>query len=165
MSLVANLRYMLMSAALSQKIAPGTPWYHRVLMACCITDEVFGISVNHKGYTPPAYTYSAALVSTFCWASGCAAGIIAGGLLPSAVVSALSVALYGMFIAIIMPPSRTDRNVLYAVVASFVLSGLCAIAPLVSEWSPGTRTIVLTVLISLVAAWLKPIKEKEDGEA
>ena len=64
-----------------------------------------------------------------------------------------------------MPPSRTDRNVLYAVVASFVLSGLCAIAPLVSEWSPGTRTIVLTVLISLVAAWLKPIKEKEDGEA
>ena len=165
MSLVANLRYMLMSAALSQKIAPGTPWYHRVLMACCITDEVFGISVNHKGYTPPAYTYSAALVSTFCWASGCAAGIIAGGLLPSAVVSALSVALYGMFIAIIMPPSRTDRNVLYAVVASFVLSGLCAIAPLVSEWSPGTHTIVLTVLISLVAAWLKPIKEKEDGEA
>ena len=165
MSLVANLRYMLMSAALSLKIAPGTPWYHRVLMACCITDEVFGISVNHKGYTPPAYTYSAALVSTFCWASGCAAGIIAGGLLPSAVVSALSVALYGMFIAIIMPPSRTDRNVLYAVVASFVLSGLCAIAPLVSEWSPGTRTIVLTVLISLVAAWLKPIKEKEDGEA
>ena len=165
MSLVANLRYMLMSAALSQKIAPGTPWYHRVLMACCITDEVFGISVNHKGYTPPAYTYSAALVSTFCWASGCAAGIIAGGLLPSAVVSALSVALYGMFIAIIMPPSRTDRNVLYAVVASFVLSGLCAIAPLVSEWSPGTRTIVLTVLISLAAAWLKPIKETDNGDS
>ena len=165
MSLVANLRYMLMSAALSQKIAPGTPWYHRVLMACCITDEVFGISVNHKGYTPPAYTYSAALVSTFCWASGCAAGIIAGGLLSSAIVSALSVALYGMFIAIIMPPSRTDRNVLYAVMSSFVLSGLCAIAPVVSEWSPGTRTIVLTVLISSVAAWLKPIKETNDGEA
>ena len=165
MSLVANLRYVLLRAAPAQKRAPGTPWCPRVLMACCITDEVFGISVNHKGYTPPAYTYSAALVSTFCWASGCAAGIIAGGLLPSAVVSALSVALYGMFIAIIMPPSRTDRNVLYAVVASFVLSGLCAIAPLVSEWSPGTRTIVLTVLISLVAAWLKPIKEKEDGEA
>jgi predicted branched-subunit amino acid permease len=164
-SLVANLRYMLMSAALSQKIAPHTPWYHRILMACCITDEVFGISVNHKGYTPPAYTYSAALISTLCWASGCAAGIIAGGLLPTPIVSALSVALYGMFIAIIMPPSRTDRNVLYAVVASFILSGLCAIAPLVKEWSPGTRTIVLTVGISFLAAWLKPIKETDHGEA
>lgn len=165
MSLVANLRYMLMSAALSQKMAPGISWWHRILMACCITDEVFGISVNHKGYTPPAYTYSAALISTLCWASGCAAGIIAGGLLPSPIVSALSVALYGMFIAIIMPPSRTDRNVLYAVVASFILSGLCAIAPLVKEWSPGTRTIVLTVGISFLAAWLKPIKETDHGEA
>ena len=165
MSLVANLRYMLMSAALSQKIAPWTPWYHRLLMACCITDEVFGISVNHQGYTPPAYTYSAALVSTFCWASGCAAGIIAGGLLPHAVVSALSVALYGMFIAIIMPPSRADRNVLYAVAASFALSGLCAIAPLVSEWSTGTRTIVLTVAISAAASWLKPVKDTGHGEA
>ena len=165
MSLVANLRYMLMSAALSQKIAPGTPWYHRLLMACCVTDEVFGISVNHQGYTPPAYTYSAALISTLCWASGCAAGVVAGGLLPSSIVSALSVALYGMFIAIIMPPSRSDRNVLYAVVASFILSGLCAIAPIVSNWSSGTRTIVLTVLISLVAAWLKPIKDTDDGEA
>ena len=134
-------------------------------MACCITDEVFGISVNHKGFTPPAYTYSAALISTLCWASGCAAGVVAGGLLPSDLVSALSVALYGMFIAIIMPPSRSDRNVLYAVAASFALSGLCAIAPVVGAWSPGTRTIVLTVLISLAAAWLKPIKETDHGDS
>lgn len=164
-SLVANLRYMLMSAALSQKIAPRTPWYHRVLMACCITDEVFGISVNHEGYTPPAYTYSAALISTICWASGCAAGIIAGGLLPFAIVSALSVALYGMFIAIIMPPSRTDRHVLYAVMASFALSGACAVAPIVREWSTGIRTIVLTIIISAVAAWLKPVKNINNGDA
>ena len=165
MSIVANIRYMLMSAALSQKIAPGTPWYHRLLMACCVTDEVFGISVNHKGYTPPVYTYSAALISTICWASGCAAGIIAGGLLPSSIVSALSVALYGMFIAIIKPPSRNDRNVLYAVVASFTLSGLCAIAPIISGWSAGTRTILLTIAISSVAAWLKPLKDTDHGDA
>jgi len=165
MCLVANLRYMLMSAALSQKIAPGTSWFHRILMACCVTDEVFGISVNHPGYTPPAYTYSAALISTLFWASGCAAGIIAGSMLPSTIVSALSVALYGMFLAIIMPPARRDRHVLYAVIASFVLSGACAMAPIVSSWSSGTRTIVLTVLISAVAAWLKPIKNNSDGKA
>ena len=105
------------------------------------------------------------MVSTLFWASGCAAGVIAGGLLPHNIVSALSVALYGMFIAIIMPPSRSDRNVFYAVVASFALSGLCTIAPIVSEWSAGTRTIVLTVAISSVAAWLKPVKDNDHGEA
>lgn len=165
MCLVANLRYMLMSAALSQKIAPGTSWIHRLLMACCITDEVFGISVNHKGYTPPAYTYSAALISTLFWASGCAAGIVAGGMLSPTIVSALSVALYGMFLAIIMPPARNDHNVLYALIACVILSGSCTVAPVVSEWSSGTRTIVLTILISAVAAWLKPIKINADGQA
>lgn len=85
MCLVTNLRYMLMSAALSQKIALGTSWLHRVLMACCVTDEIFGISIARERYYPPAYTYSAALISTLLWASGCAAGIVAGAccLLPS----------------------------------------------------------------------------------
>ena len=167
MCLVVNLRYMLMSAALSQKIAPGTSWFHRILMACCVTDEVFGVSIAHPGYCPPAYTYSAALISTLFWASGCAVGIIAGGMLPTNIVAALSVALYGMFLAIIMPPARDDRHVLYAVAASFALSGACAAAPVVSSWSSGTRTIVLTILISAVAAWLKPVKTEEeaDGQA
>lgn len=163
MCLVVNLRYMLMSAALSQKIAPLTPWFHRVLMACCVTDEIFGISIARRGYCPPAYTYSAALVSSLSWASGCAAGIVAGGLLPANIVAALSVALYGMFLAIIMPPARDDRNVLYAVGASFALSGACSIAPVTGGWSSGTRTIVLTIVISAVAAWLKPVKVEESA--
>lgn len=161
MCLVVNLRYMLMSAALSQKIAPGTSWFHRILMACCVTDEIFGVSIAHPGYCPPAYTYSAALISTLFWASGCTAGIIAGGMLPANIVAALSVALYGMFLAIIMPPARDDRHVLYAVMASFVLSGACYVAPVVSNWSSGTRTIVLTIVISAVAAWLKPVKTED----
>ncbi len=167
MGLVANLRYMLMSAALSQRIAPGTSWVHRLLMACCITDEVFGISVAHPGYTPPAYTYSAALISTLFWASGCALGIMAGSLLPQPMVTALSVSLYGMFLAIIIPPARKNHNVMYALMASLLMSGLCAVAPIVSEWSSGMRTVVLTIVISAVAAWLKPIKtgEERDGEA
>ncbi len=165
MCLVANLRYMLMSAALSQKIAPGTSWLHRILMACCITDEVFGVSMVHPGYTPPAYTYAAALVSTLFWASGCAIGIIAGSLLPQPMVTALSMSLYGMFLAIIIPPAHHDRNVLYALVASFALSGLCAVAPVTSQWSSGMRTVVLTIVISAVAAWLKPINTDDDGAA
>lgn len=165
MCLVVNLRYMLMSAALSQKIAPGTSWFHRILMACCVTDEVFGISIAHPGYTPPAYTYSAALLSTLFWASGCALGIVASSLLPQTMVIALSMSLYGMFLAIIIPPARKDRNVLYALIASFVLSGLCAVAPITGEWSSGMRTVVLTIVISAVAAWLKPINTDDDGAA
>ena len=165
MCLVVNLRYMLMSAALSQRIKPGTSLFHRILMACCITDEVFGISMVHREYCPPSYTYAAALISTLFWASGCAIGIIAGSLLPQPMVTALSMSLYGMFLAIIIPPARHDRNVLYALIASFVLSGLCAIAPVVGQWSSGMRTVVLTIVISAVAAWLKPIKTENDGEA
>lgn len=165
MCLVVNLRYMLMSAALSQKIAPGTSWVHRLLMACCITDEVFGISVAYRGYTPPVYTYAAALISTLFWATGCAVGIMAGSLLPMTMVIALSMSLYGMFLAIIIPPAHNDRNVLYALIASFTLSGLCAIAPVVGEWSSGMRTVVLTIVISAVAAWLKPVKTEANGEA
>ena len=165
MCLVANLRYMLMSAALSQKIAPGTSWLHRILMACCVTDEIFGISIAHPGYTPPAYTYAAALLSSLFWAMGCAGGIIAGSLLPQPMVTALSMSLYGMFLAIILPPARSDRHVLYALVASFVLSGLCAVAPVVSGWSSGMRTVVLTIVISAVAAWLKPVRIEGDGAA
>jgi len=165
MCLVINLRYMLMSAALSQKIAPGTSRWHRLLMAVCITDEVFGVSYAHPGYTPPAYTYSAALISSLFWALGCALGIVAGNILPQQMVTALSMALYGMFLGIIIPPARKDRNVLYALAASFVLSGLCAAAPVVSGLSSGTRIVVLTVLISAVAAWLKPVNTEADGEA
>jgi predicted branched-subunit amino acid permease len=156
---------MLMSAALSQKIAPGTSWLHRILMACCVTDEIFGISIAHPGYTPPAYTYAAALLSSLFWAMGRAGGIIAGSLLPQPMVTALSMSLYGMFLAIILPPARSDRHVLYALVASFVLSGLCAVAPVVSGWSSGMRTVVLTIVISAVAAWLKPVRTEGDGAA
>ena len=175
MCLVVNLRYMLMSAALSQKIAPGTSLLHRLLMACCITDEVFGISIAYPGYTPPGYTYSAALISTLFWASGCALGIMAGSLFPQPIVTALSMSLYGMFLAIIIPPARGDspseekriqsKNLLYVLIACFVLSGLCAVMPIVGQWSSGMRTVVLTIVIAAVAAWLKPIKTDEDGTA
>jgi len=162
MSLVTNLRYLLMSAALSQKIAPGTSLLKRLLMACCITDEVFGISIAHEGHTPPVYTYSAALISTLFWASGCAAGIVAGGVLPHNIVSALGVSLYGMFLAIIVPPARRDRNVMGALIASCVCSALCAVLPVVSEVSQGMRIILLTIVISAVVAWLRPVKFDDD---
>lgn len=159
MSLITNLRYLLMSTALSQKFSEGTSLAKRVLVSFCVTDEIFGISIAYPGNLEPAYTYGAALISTVFWASGTASGIIAGDVLPANVVSALSVALYGMFLAIIIPPSRKDRAVGIAVVMSFVLSGVCAVMPVVSDLSSGTRTILLTILISATAAIYKPVKD------
>lgn len=163
LSLVANMRYLLMTAALTQKFRPGTSLLKRIMVALCVTDEVFGISIAYPGYLAPSYTFGAMLVSTTMWSAGCASGIVAGDVLPTNIVSALSVALYGMFIAIIMPPAKKDKAVLAAVVCSFVLSGLCTIMPVLKEMNSGTKTIVLTILISAVAAMIRPIKT-EEGE-
>lgn len=160
MCIITNLRYLLMGASLTQKFNPDTPLWKRILTACCITDEIFGISIAYKGYLAPSYTYGAMLVAGVLWASGTAAGITAGGTLPASLVSALSVALYGMFLAIIIPPSRKDANVLKAVSASFILSWLCSVLPPLSHIDSGTRTIILTIAISAVIAWLKPVSTK-----
>lgn len=165
-TLVANLRYMLMSTALTQKFAPGTSLFKRILAACCVTDEVFGISIAYPGNLPVSYPIGATVVSATAWAGGTMTGILAAGssFIPQDIVVAMSVALYGMFIAIIIPPAKKDRGVLIAVAFSFVLSGAFSVAPYLSEISSGARTILLTIVISAVAAILKPIKEDQDGD-
>ena len=165
MCLVTNLRYLLMSTALTQKFASNVSLLKRILVACCVTDEIFGISIAYPGNLPPAYPFGAMLVSTTMWASGTAVGIVAGEILPPHVVAALSVALYGMFIAIIIPPSKRDNAVGISVIASFLLSWLCSVLPTVREMSAGTRTIVLTILIAAIAAYVKPVKIEDHDEA
>lgn len=162
LSIVANMRYLLMTTALTQKFREGTPLATRMMTALCMTDEVFGISIAYPGHLAPSYTVGAMIVSTVMWSAGCASGIAAGDVLPANVVSALSVALYGMFLAIVIPPAKRDRAVMWAVIGSFALSGLCAVLPIVSEMNTGTRIIVLTILISAMAAWLKPIDNDDD---
>ncbi|MCQ2093596.1 MAG: AzlC family ABC transporter permease [Bacteroidaceae bacterium] len=164
MCIVTNLRYILMSTALTQKFSSQTSILRRILTACCVTDEIFGISIAYPGPLATAYTYSAAIVSGIMWAAGCACGIIAGNILPTNMISALSVALYGMFIAIIIPPARRDKAVLIAIAVSFLLSFLCSTMPLISTLSSGLRTILLTILISALAAVIRPRKEADDEQ-
>ncbi len=165
MCLVTNLRYLLMSTALTQKFASNVSLLKRILVACCVTDEIFGISIAYPGNLPPAYPFGAMLISTTMWASGTAVGIVAGEILPPHVVAALSVALYGMFIAIIIPPSKRDNAVGISAIASFLLSWLCSVLPTVREMSAGTRTIVLTIVIAAIAAYVKPVKIEDHDEA
>lgn len=160
MTLVANARYLLMSCALSQKFAPGSPLLPRMMVAYDITDEVFGISVAQPGYLNPFYTYGAMSVAIPGWAAGTFLGVILGNILPMRVVSALSVGLYGMFLAIIIPPARKDRVIAGVVAVSFLLSGAAAYLPLLRGVSAGVKTIGLTVVIALAAAILFPVGEE-----
>lgn len=155
-TLVANARYMLMSAALSQRFSPDTSFIHRLLVGFGITDEIFGISIARPGYINPYYSYGAFVVASPGWSIGTACGIVAGNILPEIVVSALGVALFGMFLAIIIPPAREHRAVGVVVLASFIASYAATILPVIAGWSDGTRTIILTILISAVAAVLAP---------
>lgn len=161
-ALVINLRYMLMSCAVSQKFDSNTGIGHRLGVGFGITDEIFGITIARPGKVNPIYNYGAIFISVPLWSLGTSLGIIAGNVLPVRIVSALSVALYGMFIAIIVPPAKKDMAVLAGIVVSFILSYLCGILPVVSSLSSGNRTILLTILISAALAVIKPVKEDED---
>ena len=164
-TLIANARYLLMSCSLSQKFAPDTPLRHRLLVGYDVTDELFGLAISYDGWLDPYYMYGAILVAAPSWAVGTSLGVVMGNLLPARVVSALSVALYGMFLAIIIPPARKNKVVAALVLLSFALSFVCGCLPLVSALSSGTRTIILTVLLSAGAALMFPISDegKEDA--
>lgn len=161
MTFVANARYMLMSASLSQKLSEKTTTPQRMLIGYSVTDELFGIAINRKGYLNPVYFYGAMLVAVLPWAIGTSLGIVMGNILPTSLVSALSVALYGMFLAIVIPVAKKDKTVLILVIISYLSSTLCTYLPIVKDISSGTRIIILTVLIAGIASFIKPINEEE----
>lgn len=160
--LVVNARYLLMACALSQKLSPKTSTLHRSLIAFDVTDEIFGISVSVKGNLNPFYNYGAMTVSIPGWALGTLLGVIMGNILPDSVVSALSVGLYGMFLAIIIPPARKNKVIAVLVIVSMALSFVFSKMSLLSGISSGMRVIILTVVISLAAAYLFPVEEEEE---
>ena len=154
-----------MSCALSQRFAPDAKLFHRALVGFGITDEIFGISIARPGNLNPFYTYGAMALALPAWSSATAIGIAAGNILPASVVNALSVALYGMFIAIIIPPTRKNKVLGGIIVVSFVLSGLFHWLPITAKLSSSMRTIILTIVIAGAAAVLFPVKDEEkEGE-
>jgi len=160
--LIINLRYCLMSSALSQKISSKMPFWHRFVISFGVTDEFFGVAISVKDKLDPFYSYGIMSAAIPGWTLGTLFGTISGGLLPARVLSALSVALYGMFIAIIIPPARKNKIIAGLVVISMLLSFAFAKLPLLCEISSGFRIIILTVLIAGAAAVLFPIKEENN---
>jgi len=165
MMLIINARYLLMSCALSQKLSPETGLVPRLIIGFEVTDEIFGAQMSVPGMINPCYTYGIITMALPGWSLGTYFGVLMGNALPANVVSALSVGLYGMFLAIIIPPSRKDRVICGLVLLSMAASWAFSVLPLLSAISAGTRVIILTVAISAAAALLFPVKDEETEEA
>lgn len=159
-TVVINMRYLLMSSALSQKVQPNRPFLHRIFMSYAVTDEIFGISMTVPGKLNPFYQYGAASVAGPSWVIGTFLGTVVGMVLPAPVMSAMSVAIYGMFLAVVIPPARKNKIIAAVVVISMLVSFLFQSIPGLKNISSGFQIILLTVLISAAAAILFPVQEE-----
>lgn len=162
--LVVNIRYFLMSCALSQKLGNKTPFYHRLFLAGTITDEIFGLSAAVEGKLHPFYSYGAMAFAALGWGGGTLFGVITGHALPEGILSAFGVALYGMFLAIIIPKAKESRLFAGLIAVSMLCSLLFTRLPVIKEVSSGFRIIILTVVIAGLAAVLFPICDPESDQ-
>ncbi len=162
--LVINLRYALMSVSLSQKLDGSVKLHDRFLLAFVNTDEVFAVATSKK-QVGRAYMYGLILTPYLGWSAGTAVGALAGSILPAAVISALGVMIYGMFIAIVVPAAKEDKRVLCCVALAAALSLLFHFAPLLQEVQSGFVIIICAVLASAFCAWRFPVKQQEGGAA
>lgn len=160
MELVANARYLLMSCSLSQKFSPDTKLFHRLLVGFFVTDEYFGAAIALPDKLDPFYYYGMVTLAAPGWVAGTYLGVLLGNILPARVLSALGVALYGMFIAIIIPPAKKDRVTALVVCAAFASSYLVNRLAVFSFMSSSLKIIVLTVIISAAAAVIFPRKDE-----
>ena len=159
-TLIINMRYFLMSLSVSQKIDSSMTLLERLLISFGITDEIFAVSMRYN--RPLTFAYMAGLILTpvIGWTGGTTVGAIATSVMPESLSSAMGIALYGMFIAIIIPPSRENKNILAAIIFSVAASVVFSYAPIFNNISDGWAIILITVVISALCATMFPVKEE-----
>ena len=162
--LIINLRYFLMSCALSQRISPKMSLWHRLGIAYGVTDEIFALSAAQPVPLSPYYNYGMIAVAIPGWILGTLFGAVAGNILPVILTNALGVALYGMFVAIVVPPAKKNRVIAGAALLAMALSALFTYAPLLKEISSGFRIILITVAVSALAALFFPVEDSAETE-
>lgn len=160
--LVINLRYALMALSLSQKLDEKFNTPRRMIVAFGITDEIFAVSSVQKGKIQPIYMYGLILISAVGWTLGTFLGAAAGSILPQMITDAMGLVLYGMFLAIIIPPARESKSVLFVVVVAAVISILFYYV--FTAVSGGFAIIISAVAAALLGAWLFPIADEEVEE-
>lgn len=163
-TLVINIRYFLMSLSVSQKVERKMSMKERLAVSFGITDEIFAVSMQHTGELSTPYMAGLIITPVLGWTGGTLAGGIATSIMPEALSSALGIALYGMFIAVIIPPAREERSVLFTVILAILASLAFTYLPGLKSLGGGWSIIIITILVSAVAAWVFP-RETEKEEA
>lgn len=158
--LTINIRYSLMALSLSQKLDGKFTFLHRLIASYGITDEIFAVCSAQKQKLTPAYMYGMILISAVGWITGTALGATAGQLLPESISNALGIVLYGMFMAVIVPPARKQKSVLAVVIVSAVISVLFKY--ILTGVSSGFAVIISAVIASVVGAVLFPVGEENE---
>ena len=163
-TLIINLRYFLMSISVSQKVEAKFGIKERLIASFGITDEVFAVSMQRRSEL--TFSYMLGLIATPIagWTFGTLIGAVATTLLPEALTDAMGIMLYGMFIAIIIPPARENKHVLIAIVLAIAASYAFAYTPALATLSGGWSVIIITVGVSALAAWLFPIQEEAEEQ-
>ena len=164
---IINLRYALMSVSLSQKMDKSVRLSDRFLIAFVNTDEVFAVSAVQPHGVSRSYMYGLILLPYVGWAAGTALGAVAGDLLPAVVSTALGVAIYGMFVAIVVPDAKRHKPTALCVLTAIALSLLFYYTPVLREVQSGFVIIICAVIASALFAFLAPIpanREAEDAE-
>lgn len=160
--LVINLRYSLMSLSLSQRLDPSFGLLHRLIVGYGITDEIFAVASAQDEPLKPAYMYGLILTPFIGWSAGTLLGAIAGDIMPASVTAALSLMLYGMFIAIIMPPAKKNHKVLIVVLIAAAVSVMIRyLLPMISS---GFSVIISALIASVIGAICFPVSQEERGE-
>ncbi len=164
--LVINSRYALMSISLSQKLGQSVSFFDRFAVSFANTDEVFAVAASCKGSVGKRFMYGLIVPPIIGWTSGTFCGALAGDVLPQSVSEALGVALYGMFIAIVVPPMKKEKSTFICVLLAIALSSLFFYVPLLkNNISNGFSIIICSVLASAFMALVAPIKlVKEEVE-
>lgn len=151
---IINMRYSLMSLALSPKLDKKIKLWQRLLIAFANTDEIFAVAMSRERSLTFMYMAGLQILPIFGWTAGTAIGAIAGNLLPAALTAALGIALYGMFIAVVVPVARRSRPVLLSALIAIAISCVLYILKV----SAGISIIVSTVAASALMAFLRPIE-------
>lgn len=160
--LVINLRYALMGVSLTQKLSPGYSVLHRILTSFFLTDEIFAVASARNTPVTPAYMYGLGTLPFIGWTLGTLLGAAAGEILPPLVTAALGIAIYGMFVAIVVPPMKSDRGVLLSVGIAILLSCAMYYIPWLSFIPDGFAIILCALISSCIIAALRPVREVEE---
>lgn len=160
--LTINIRYSLMALSLSQKLDSSFTAKHRFLASYGITDEIFALCSAQKKPLTPAYMYGMISIATFGWVMGTALGAVAGEILPENLSSAMGIMLYGMFIAIIVPPAKKQKSVLCVIAIAVLLSLIFRYV--ITAVSGGFTMMICAVAASAAGALLFPVKDEEEAD-